>query len=564
MKENKVLNQQIRNESVDKNGRPTIDIDERKSIYKSISEALKAIPITNRNVGLTISIYNGTKIIEYWWEKGIKDSDLVKKINGDDIPRIDAKLVNLQNQIDGINNIEFKVFDSLPELGDSSIIYVIPNTTSQEDDDFIEYFWIKSQQRYKRFGGLNVDGGVTINNFYTFNSNIFTIDEESDIKNVSLNSKKIGIGDKSIEIYKYDIGEENNEKEVFISTYSKVIGNSSENGGKIELNGIFSIREGISKELECELHPNGLNTICTQGETINKASLISQSLTIEQDINKSIITYNGIYLIEDEDNIFEISETQLYANTGEIKLYSNTSFDINYNDNFGIKGFSDNNVEQLLLYSSDNKIVITDNNVELNIAGNSYINLSYNTLNATFNQLIYLNAPTTKVKKVLFEQGNNVNIYLESYHNSGYGVTYHGLKASSNIYLFDNNYNIQKSNGYELTSYELNAIKYRISSTPTGLGNNIIAWKTVGNYPVLNIGKDNDICIENNKITISKLNCTIEIDDSNNIVKIYNSNNKITINPDNIRFKIGAAFITMTSNEISDGTNTKTWAQLLS
>lgn len=565
MKENKVLNQQIRNESVDKNGRPTIDIDERKSIYKSISEALKAIPITNRNVGLTISIYNGTKIIEYWWEKGIKDSNLVKKINGDDIPRIDAKLVDLQNQIDGINNIEFKVFDSLPELGDSSIIYVIPNTISQEDDDFIEYFWIKSQQRYERFGGLNVDGGVTINNFYTFDSNIFTIDEESDIKNVSLNSKKIGIGDKSIEIYKYDIGEENNEREVFISTYSKVIGNSSENGGKIELNGIFSVRGGTSKELECELHPNGLNTICTQGKTINKASLIPQSLTIEQDINKSIITYNGIYLIEDEDNIFEISETQLYTNTGEIKLYSNTSFDINYNDNFGIKGFSDNNVEQLLLYSSNNKIVITDSNIELSLSGDSYINLSYDTFNATFNTLIYLNAPTTKVKKVLFEENSGSDIYLEPYNETAYGVSYRGLRSESNIYIKDtNSYFVKSQSNYSLTSYGLNGIKYRISSTPTGLGDNIIAWKTIDNYPILNIGKDNDICIENNKIIISKLNCTIEIDDSNNIVKIYNSNNKITINPDNIRFKIGAAFITMTSNEISDGTNTKSWAQLLS
>ena len=580
MKENRELNRQIRNVSVDKNGRPTIDIDERKSIYKSISEALKAIPITNRNVGLTISIYNGTKIIEYWWEKGIKDSDLVKKINGDDIPRIDAKLVYLQNQIDEINNIEFKVFDSLPEIGESSIIYVIPNTVSVEDNDFIEYFWIKSQQRYERFGGLNVDGGVTINNFYTFDSNVFTIDEESNIKNVRLNSKKIAIGDKNVEIYKYDIGEVNNEKMVLINTYSRPTQNRVSYGGEIKLNGFIKGGGRIQKELQCQLYPDGLNIICTQSEIINKALLIPQSLTIEQDINKSVITYNGIYLIENENNIFEASRTQLYSNTGEIKLYSSTSFDIHNNENFGIKGYIENGIDKIKLYTpntnviltNDNinlnvggaNVVLTENDINLNIGGVNNINLNYQDINFTFNRLIYLNAPTTKIKKILFEQGNNTDIYLESYHTSAYGPTYHGLKASSNIYLLGNSYIIKHIEGYELTSYKLNSIKYRVSSEPTGLGEDIISWKTVNNYPVLNIGKDNDICVENNKITIKKTNCSIEIDNNSNVIRIYNSSSTIAINPNNIIFKLGKLFITMTSNGISDGTNTKTWAQLLS
>ena len=580
MKSNKELNQQVLNTAVDKKGRPTINIDERKSIYNSISEALKAIPITNRNVGLTIPIYNGIKIVEYWWEKGIKDSDFVKKINGDDIPRIDAKLVDLQNQIDGINNIEFKIFDSLPELGDSSIIYVIPNTTSQEDDNFIEYFWIKSQQRYERFGGLNVDGGVTINNFYTFDNNVFTIDEESNFKNVSLNSKKIGIGDKSIEIYKYDIGKENNERRVLINTYSRVAQNRIYDGGEIKLNGFIKVGGNIQKEIECQLYPDGLNIICTQDEIVNKALLIPQSLTIEQDINKSVISYNGIYLIEDENNIFEVSKTQLYTNSGEIKLYSSTSFDIHNNENFGIKGYIENETDKIKLYTSNTNIVLTNNNINLNVGGANIIltendinlnigginniNLNYQDINLTFSRLIYLNSPTTKVKKVLFEQSNNLDIYLESYDSDHYGVTYHGLKSSSDIYLFGNSYIIKPVEGYELTSYKLNSIKYRVSSNPKGLGDNIISWSTVNSYPVLNVGKDNDICIENDKITITKTNCTIQIDDNNNIIRLYNSNNKIIINPDNIKFKLGNLFITMTSDGISDGTNTKTWAQLLS
>ena len=580
MKYNKELNQQVLNTAVDKKGRPTINIDKRKSIYSSIDEALKSIPITNRNVGLTIPIYNGIKIVEYWWEKGIKDSDLVKKINCDDIPRIDAKLVDLQNQIDGINNIEFKIFDSLPEIGESSIIYVIPNTVSVEDNDFIEYFWIESQQRYERFGGLNADGGVTINNFYTFDNNVFTIDEESNIKNVRLNSKKIGIGDKNIEIYKYDIGEENNERIVLINTYSRVAQNRVYDGGEIKLNGFIKVGGNIQKELQCQLYSDGLNIICTQNEIINKASLIPQSLTIEQDINKSVITYNGIYLIENENNIFEASGTQLYNNTGEIKLYSSTSFDIHNNENFGIKGYIENEIDKIKLYTPNTNIILTDNNINLNvgsanviltendinlnIGGVNNINLNYQDINFTFSRLIYLNAPTTKVKKVLFEQGNNTDIYLESYHTSSYGRTYHGLKVSSNIYLSDNSYIINRVEGYDLTSYELNSIKYRVSSNPTGLGENIVSWNTVNSYPVLNIGKDNDICVENNKITIKKINCAIEIDNNYNHIIIYNSNNRIIINQDNIKFKLGNLFITMTSDGISDGTNTKTWTQLLS
>lgn len=494
MKYNKELNQQVLNTAVDKKGRPTINIDERKSIYKSIDEALKAIPITNRNVGLTIPIYNGIKIVEYWWEKGIKDSDLVKKINGDDIPRIDAKLVDLQNQIDGINNIEFKVFDSLPEIGESSIIYVIPNTTSQENDDFIEYFWIKSQQRYERFGGLNVDGGVTINNFYTFDNNVFTIDEGSNIKNVRLNSKKIGIGDKSIEIYRYDIGEENNEKMILIDTYSRVAQNRISYGGEIKLNGFIKGGGNIQKELQCQLYPDGLNVIYTQNEIINKASLIPQSLTIEQDINKSVITYDGIYLIEDEDNIFEVSRTKLGANVQNINLISKESFNIIIDDaTSGIKG---------------------------------HIDLTYDNFNAIFNQLIYLNAPITKVKKVLFEENSGTDIYLEPYNETSYNVNYRGLRSESNIYIKDSNsYFVKSQTNYSLTSYGLSGIKHRDSNTQSNLGYDIL---NIGDSGVLNIGMHSELSVNESAIFLQQdsnhLKAHLLIDKINNEIELKGNN----------------------------------------
>lgn len=494
MKHNKELNQQVLNTAVDKKGRPTINIDERKSIYKSIDEALKAIPITNRNVGLTIPIYNGIKIVEYWWEKGIKDSDLVKKINGDDIPRINSKLVDLQNQIDGINNIEFKVFDSLPEIGESSIIYVIPNTVSAEDNDFIEYFWIKSQQRYERFGGLNVDGGVTINNFYTFDNNVFTIDEGSNIKNVRLNSKKIAIGDKSIEIYRYDIGEVNNEKIVLIDTYSRVAQNRISYGGEIKLNGFIKSGGNIKKELQCQLYPDGLNVIYTQNEIINKASLIPQSLTIEQDINKSVITYDGIYLIEDEDNIFEVSRTKLGANVQNINLISKKSFNIIIDDaTSGIKG---------------------------------HIDLTYDNFNATFNQLIYLNAPTTKVKKVLFEENSGTDIYLEPYNETSYNINYRGLRSESNIYIKDSNsYFIKSKTNYSLTSYGLSGIKHRDSNTQSNLGYDVL---NIGDSGVLNIGMHSELSVNESAIFLQQdsnhLRAHLLIDKINNKIELKGNN----------------------------------------
>ena len=513
MKPNKELNQQVLNVAVDKKGRPTIDIDERKSIYSSTSEALKAIPITNRNVGLTISVYDGIKVVEYWWQKGIKDSDLVKKINSDDIPRIDTKLIDLQNQIDGINNIEFKIFDSLPELGDSSIIYVIPNTTTQEDDDFIEYIWIKSQQRYERFGGLNIDGGVTINNLYTFDNNVFTVNEEFNIKNVRLNSKKIAIEDKSIEIYKYDIGEENNEKEVIISTYSKIIGNSVSNGGQIELNGIIRPRGGISTEFKCEVYPDGLNIISTYDETTNKVSLIPQSLTIERDANKSVVTYNEIYLIENENNIFEVSETKLYTNTGEINLNCSSKFDIAYNGgDYGISGYTEDNVDIVRVYALDSGIDITNNYIELNVLGNSYIKLDSNNLNSPIIEL----------------RNDNCKITV-----SDNDITLHGV----NELIINGSGIISKG-----TLYFGNISYGSILGTSAGT----ILKGTMN----LRLEEDNgDVGINIYQAYIQE-----GVPDEGNVKIDFNlsGNNKATITPNGITF--------------TDGTNTytKTWAQLLS
>lgn len=568
MKINKELNQQVLNTSVDEKGRPTINIDRRKSIYNSTSEALKAIPITNRNVGLTVPIYNGIKVVEYWWEKGIKDSDLVKKINGDDIPRIDNKLIDLQNQINEINNIEFKIFDSLPELGTSSIIYVIPNTTSEEDDDFIEYIWIKSQQRYKRFGGLNIDGGVTINNFYTFDSNVFAIDEESNIKKVSLNNKKINIDHNGINIYKFNVGEIDNEIQVNIYRTALNTNDASYGGGHAHLYGYYNVIGHDSKIYTTSLDYSAISVSCKEGNMHYISVLTPTSLYItDNDTKEFTISKDGIEYEVNNTPIFKVNNNNFNSISEKVLIQAtgNNGFNINW-DECGIQAFLHNNTKKVRLYASDTVVTLTNNNIALNVGETSNINLNNENINIKSVESINLDAPITKVKKVLFDRFPNYgyNICLEPYHIVD--ADYHefdGLKSESNIYLFNKKYYVLSS-GNELSSYELNAIKYRTSSNSTGFGDNIISWSTENNNPVLNLGPNNNISIKYDRMNISLLHGTIGLYTLTGDIQLSTPNNKIGIYLNNIKFKLGNVEITMTSDGISDGINTKTWAQLLS
>ena len=58
------------------------DIDERKGPFNSITEALNANSPTSREKGRTVYIIENGKVVEYWFEAGTADSDLVKKTQG--------------------------------------------------------------------------------------------------------------------------------------------------------------------------------------------------------------------------------------------------------------------------------------------------------------------------------------------------------------------------------------------------------------------------------------------------------------------------------------------------
>lgn len=78
---NAELKEQVRVAAYDANDVPAISPDERIRVYTSKEHVCHCIPITNRSLGLTVPILEDGKTVEYWFEKGIRDVDLVLKHN---------------------------------------------------------------------------------------------------------------------------------------------------------------------------------------------------------------------------------------------------------------------------------------------------------------------------------------------------------------------------------------------------------------------------------------------------------------------------------------------------
>ena len=82
-------------------------IDSRQIAYATTAAAIAAIPEVFRYVGLTVPIFEngslGDEIIEYWWEKGVTDGDLVVKLPVfDDLP-----VSTFNNDVGYFNNASF-------------------------------------------------------------------------------------------------------------------------------------------------------------------------------------------------------------------------------------------------------------------------------------------------------------------------------------------------------------------------------------------------------------------------------------------------------------------------
>ena len=178
---------QLRNEALDKKGLPSISIDEKYGVYRSIEDACASIPLTQRNVGLTIGIEIAQGVVkEYWWQETITDEGLVKKVDNDDIDSIIDEIDIINQRLDLLKNIQFKVVEELPLVGEENIRYLVSNGTVSEDNKYDEYFWLVGEQRYEKYGGINASGSIVINNNYDFNNDHFSKSTLNNIITVNL------------------------------------------------------------------------------------------------------------------------------------------------------------------------------------------------------------------------------------------------------------------------------------------------------------------------------------------------------------------------------------------
>lgn len=56
--------------------------DAKYGPYLNATQVLDLLPISDRKIGQTVGVYDGTGIVEYWWKDGIEDLDLVLKSAG--------------------------------------------------------------------------------------------------------------------------------------------------------------------------------------------------------------------------------------------------------------------------------------------------------------------------------------------------------------------------------------------------------------------------------------------------------------------------------------------------
>ena len=56
--------------------------DAKYGPYLNSTQVLDLLPISDRKIGQTVGVYDGTGIVEYWFKDGIENADLVLKSAG--------------------------------------------------------------------------------------------------------------------------------------------------------------------------------------------------------------------------------------------------------------------------------------------------------------------------------------------------------------------------------------------------------------------------------------------------------------------------------------------------
>lgn len=79
----------------------------------------------------------------------------------------DEVIAAIESAIGDVAHIQFKKVDSLPETGETNVIYLVPNGASEENNAYDEYFWSVADSKFEFLGTTKVDlsGYLTADDF---------------------------------------------------------------------------------------------------------------------------------------------------------------------------------------------------------------------------------------------------------------------------------------------------------------------------------------------------------------------------------------------------------------
>ena len=129
------------------------NIDERYGPFNSITEALNANSLASREKGRTVYIEEEGKVVEYWFEAGTADSDLVRKTGGDSVGDVKPMFIEVTmldigaSESETEDNIKQKLSDWIEAQG-----FEIPAGE----------IWFFELEREGSDEGGGSDGGLTL------------------------------------------------------------------------------------------------------------------------------------------------------------------------------------------------------------------------------------------------------------------------------------------------------------------------------------------------------------------------------------------------------------------
>lgn len=421
----------LRNEALNENRTPTVSIDEKYGIYRNLEEACLKIPITQRSIGLTVCIETAQGIVkEYWWQETIADEGLVKKYDEEEIISLFNEIDTINERLDLIKNIQFRIVEELPLVGEENIRYLVSNGIASGDNKYDEYFWLVEEQRYEKYGGINASGSIIINNNYDFNSDHFTQSTSNYITTVSLKNPLGSLIASSGNLIRFAntttgiiesvtgadfyIGKSNkNQGIIFNDDRVNIKGNvkindsypvlSGSNGLAISGNVMFidysgsiSFSGNISLGGSIELRSTHIS-----GSTVGSITH-SGSISVLCGANNIYITSGYMYFGVNSSGSLSLYGTNVNISGNTINISGNDEFNVNVEDitlsgtTVTIKGsdndvasveICNNNRHNIISIDSDSDIIEIKSTNEINLSGSS-INLYGSNINLTGNTTI--------------------------------------------------------------------------------------------------------------------------------------------------------------------------------